>query len=112
MVFVQRKMHTACKLQELVCIPPVHGICFARCKINREQEPPRKPAEASWGSAEKAPNGLLLWPLCRKFFQYFEIGICISTCWVHAKSQNLEERLLDEAQVRVSYTPPFWGLFA
>ena len=29
------------------------------------------------------------------------------------QNQNhLEERLLDQAQARASYTPPFWGSFA
>ena len=28
-----------------------------------------------------------------------------------SKTNHLEERLLDQAQARTSYTPPFWGSF-
>ena len=40
----------------------------------------------------------------------FALMFCIlSYSFVISTTNHLEERLLDQAQARASYTPPFWG---
>ena len=67
--------------------------------------PPRPQSSQAFGSSGGLAGALVGLPTPTQGAGQVRAGV---VSW----GNHLEERVLDQAQARASYTPPFWGLFA